>query len=158
MLMKKVKLFFTVLVLSVCALAYGQNITVKGTVSDASTGEPVPFASLQLKGTMTGTSTDANGEYSISVPTDGILVFSSVGYTTQEVAVNGKTTINVSLASDAEFLDETIVVAYGYGHQELLHRFCGRSQERVYRKENRHECDKRSRGHHPGSSDDFVFR
>jgi len=113
MLMKKVKLFFTVLALSVCALAYGQNITVKGTVSDASTGEPVPFASLQLKGTMTGTSTDANGEYSISVPTDGILVFSSVGYTTQEVAVNGKTTINVSLASDAEFLDETIVVAYG---------------------------------------------
>ena len=113
MLMKKVKLFFTVLALSVCALAYGQNITVKGTVSDASTGEPVPFASLQLKGTMTGTSTDANGEYSISVPTDGILVFSSVGYTTQEVAVIGKTTINVSLASDAEFLDETIVVAYG---------------------------------------------
>ncbi len=113
MLMKKVKLFFTVLALSICALAYGQNITVKGTVSDASTGEPVPFASLQLKGTMTGTNTDANGEYSISVPSDGILVFSSVGYITQEVAVGGKTAINVSLESDNEFLDETIVVAYG---------------------------------------------
>ena len=113
MLMKKVKLFFTVLALSICALAYGQNITVTGTVSDASTGEPVPFASLVLKGTMTGTNTDANGEYSISVPSNGTLVFSSVGYTTQEVAVNGKATINISLEPDNEFLDETIVVAYG---------------------------------------------
>ena len=113
MLMKKVKLFFTVLALSLCALAYGQNITVKGIVSDASTGEPVPFASLQLKGTMTGTNTDANGEYSISVPSNGTIIFSSVGYTTQEVAVNGKATVNVALEPDTESLDETIVVAYG---------------------------------------------
>ena len=118
--MKKVKLFFTVLALSLCALAYGQNITVKGTVSDASTGEPVPFASLMLKGTMTGTSTDANGEYSISVPANGTLVFSSVGYATQEVEVDGKQVINVVLASDAEFLDETIVVAYGTAKKETF--------------------------------------
>ena len=120
MLMKKVKLFFTVLALSICALAYGQNITVKGTVSDASNGEPVPFASLQLKGTMTGTNTDANGEYSISVPSNGTLVFSSVGYTTQEVAVNGKAVINVSLEADTEFLDDVIVVAFGTTTKEAF--------------------------------------
>lgn len=113
MLMKKIKLFFTVLALSFCALAYGQDITVKGIVSDSSTGEPVPFASLQLKGTMTGANTDANGEYSITVPSDGTIIFSSVGYTTQEVAVGGKSIINISLAPDAEFLDETIVIAFG---------------------------------------------
>lgn len=111
--MKKVKLFFTVLALSICALAYGQNITVKGTVSDSASGEGIPFASIQLKGTMTGANTDANGEYSISVPADGILVFSSVGYTTQEVAVGGKAVLNVVLSADAEFLEETIVVAFG---------------------------------------------
>ena len=119
-LMKKVKLFFTVLALSICALAYGQNITVKGTVTDASTGEPVPFASLVLKGTMTGTNTDANGEYSISVPSNGTLVISSVGYTTQEVAVNGKAVINVNLAADNEFLDDVIVVAFGTTTKEAF--------------------------------------
>ena len=111
--MKKVKLFFTVLALTVSALAFGQNITVKGVVTDASNGEPVPFAAIQLQGTMTGTSTDADGSYTISVPSSGTLIFSSVGYTTQSIAVNGQAVINVVLAADAEFLDETIVVAYG---------------------------------------------
>lgn len=113
MCMKKVKLFFTVLALAVCALAYGQNITVKGVVTDSANGEPVPFASIQLKGTMTGASTDADGNYTISVPSSGTLVFSSVGYTTQEASVSGRAVINVALVPDSEFLDETIVVAYG---------------------------------------------
>ncbi|MBR5072674.1 MAG: carboxypeptidase-like regulatory domain-containing protein, partial [Bacteroidales bacterium] len=59
--MKKVKLFFTVLALAFSVLAYGQNLTVRGVVTDATTGEPVPFAAIQLQGTMTGTSTDADG-------------------------------------------------------------------------------------------------
>ena len=118
--MKKVKLFFTVLALSLCALAYGQNITVKGTVSDSASGEGIPFASIQLKGTMTGTNTDANGEYSISVPSDGTLIFSSVGYTTQEVAVSGKAVLNVTLAADNEFLDDVIVVAFGTTTKEAF--------------------------------------
>ena len=113
MLMKKVKLFFTVLALTVSALAFGQNITVKGVVTDASNGEPVPFAAIQLQGTMTGASTDADGTYTISVPSTGTLIFSSVGFTTQSVPVQGRASINVELAPDAEFLDETIVVAYG---------------------------------------------
>ena len=95
------------------ALAYGQNITVTGKVSDSSTGDGVPFASVQLKGTMIGSVADADGNYSISAPSNGTLIFSSVGYTNEEVAVSGRRSINVALSPDAESLEETIVVAYG---------------------------------------------
>ena len=112
--MRKIKVFFAAMALLVtAALAYGQNITVTGTVSDSSTGEPVPFASIQLKGTMTGASADVNGSYSISVPANGTLVFSSIGYLNQEVPVAGRAVHNVVLDPDAEALDETIVVAFG---------------------------------------------
>ena len=95
------------------ALAYGQNITVTGKVSDSSTGDGVPFASVQLKGTMIGSVADADGNYSISAPSNGTLIFSSVGYTNEEVAVSGRRSINVALSPDAESLEETIVVDYG---------------------------------------------
>ncbi len=95
------------------ALAYGQNVTVTGKVSDSSTGDGVPFASVQLKGTMIGSVADADGNYSISAPSNGTLIFSSVGYTSEEVAINGRRSVNVALSPDAESLEETIVVAYG---------------------------------------------
>ncbi len=112
-LMKKVKIFFTALLALVASAAFAQNITVTGDVMDSSNSEPVAFASIQLKGTMTGATSDANGHYSISVPADGILIFSSIGYKTVEVKVAGKSVQNVTLEPDAEFIDETIVVAYG---------------------------------------------
>ena len=112
--MRKLKLVFTCLAaLLVCGVAFAQNITVRGTVTDAQTGETVPFASIQLKGTMTGTATDADGNYAFEVPRNATLIFSSIGYVTQEVAVDGRASINVLLRPDAEALEETIVVAYG---------------------------------------------
>jgi len=111
--MRKIKVFFAALAMLLTVSAFAQNITVKGIVTDSSNGEAVPFASIQLKGTMVGTSSDADGNYSISVPSDGSLVFSSVGYTTIEVAVGARATIDIALDPDSEFLDETIVVAYG---------------------------------------------
>ena len=66
MLMKKVVIFFVAAMMSV-GLAFAQNHTVTGLVTDASTGEPIPFASIQVKGTMTGASSDAEGLYSINV-------------------------------------------------------------------------------------------
>ena len=111
--MRKMKLFLMVLSALMTTAAFAQNITVTGNVTDASNGEPVPFASVHLQGTMTGVSTDAQGHYSLSVPADGILVFSSIGYKTIEVAVASRTQINVAMESDSQFLDETIVVAYG---------------------------------------------
>ncbi len=65
-------------------IAVAQNINVTGAVRDAATGEGVPFASIQVKGTMQGTSTDGDGNYAINVPKNAILVFSSIGYVNQE--------------------------------------------------------------------------
>ena len=76
--MKKIRFFFTVLSVFCAVLAYGQDmITVSGTVTDASNGEPVPFASIQLKGTMTGANTDGDGNFSMDVPPDEPPVLSS---------------------------------------------------------------------------------
>ena len=97
-----------------------QNVLVKGTVSDSVTGEPVPYAAYQLKGTMTGGITDADGQYSVTVPSDGTLVFSSLGYVQVEVPVSGKTLIDVALNPDTQLLDETVVVAFGTSTKEAF--------------------------------------
>ena len=112
--MKRIKFLFAVLSLLCPLLARGQNtVTVTGTVTDSSNGEPVPFASIQLKGTMTGGNTDGEGVYSIDVPADGVLIFSSIGYKTVEAEIAGATVLNIVLHPDSEMLEETIVVAYG---------------------------------------------
>ena len=116
--MKKIKLFFMAMAMLVSSLAFGQSLTVSGVVTDSTTGEGVPYASIQLKDTMKGGSTDGDGYYSISVPADGILVFSSVGYETQEIAVSGKARLDVVLAQDKHLLEETIVVAFGTSTKE----------------------------------------
>ena len=86
---------------------------VEGRVTDAMTGEPIPYASVHIEGTMLGTSTDGEGIYVITVPSDGILVFSSIGYKTREIPVEGKSAVNSELEPDTESLEETIVIAYG---------------------------------------------
>ena len=116
--MKKIKLFLMTLTLFVSALASAQNMTVTGCVKDASTGEGIPFASLQIKGTMTGASTDLDGFYTIDVPSDGVLIFSSIGYLNNEVPVNGRAQIDVMLEPDSQVLEETIVVAFGTATKE----------------------------------------
>ena len=116
--MKEIKLFLLAMSMLVSSLAFGQNLTVTGVVKDSSTGEGVPFASLQVKGTMTGTSSDADGYYTITVPSDGVLIFSSVGYVTVEVAVAGQSKHDVLLAPDTEAIEETIVVAFGTATKE----------------------------------------
>ena len=102
----------------ITSLVYAQDLVVTGVVTDSATGEGVPFASIQLKGTMIGGSTDADGVYSISVPADGTLIFSSIGYKDVEVLVEGKTEHNVTLSPDTETLEETIVVAFGTATKE----------------------------------------
>ncbi len=111
--MKKIKLLFAALMVLVCSASYAQNITVSGVVKDASSGEAVPFASVVVKGTTTGTETGLDGSYSIAASSKGTLVISCVGYKTAEIAIAGAALHNVTLEVDANFLDETIVVAYG---------------------------------------------
>lgn len=117
--MKKFKLILTglLLVLTV-GIINAQNIQVTGTVTDANTGEPVMFASVMLKGTVVGAATDEGGKFTISSPANGILVFSYIGYTTVEVPVNGRTTVNVTMAPDAVYLEDVLVVAYGTTRKE----------------------------------------
>ena len=111
--MKKAKLFLsTILVLLATSLS-AQNMRVTGTVKDASTGEGIPFAAVMVRGTMNGTSSDAEGAFSINAPAKATLEFSAVGYVTVVEEINGRGVINVALDPDAESLDETIVVAYG---------------------------------------------
>ena len=112
--MKIHKIFLTLSAVLASVLSYGQDImTVTGTVTDSSNGLPVPFASIQLKGTMTGANTDGDGKYSMDIPSDGVLIFSSIGYKTVEVPMTGAAVLDVVLHPDTEVLEETIVVAYG---------------------------------------------
>ena len=114
--MKKISLILTALLMA-CSM-FAQNIAVRGTVTDASTGEPMAFASIVVKGTMTGTTTGLDGSYSLNVNPNAVLVVSSLGYKTQEIAVNSRSVINCALEPDAEYLDDVIVIGYGTTRRE----------------------------------------
>jgi TonB-linked SusC/RagA family outer membrane protein len=103
---------FLVLLLFPANVAFAQ-VNVRGKVVD-STGETLIGVNVVVKDTHQGTITNTNGEFSLSVPTsDATLVFSYVGYTGQEIALNGRTYLDVTMDQDTEELDEVIVVGYG---------------------------------------------
>ncbi|QJW90235.1 SusC/RagA family TonB-linked outer membrane protein [Spirosoma taeanense] len=88
--------------------ALAQEQAVTGRVTDAQ-GAPIPGASVALKGRTIGTNTDANGTYRLNVPATGTLVFSFIGFATQEVAIGNRTTINVQLTEGNQQLEEVVV-------------------------------------------------
>ena len=92
---------------------YAQIKTVSGKVTAAEDGSLIPGVNILVKGTTTGAVTDINGDYSLSVDDESTLVFSSIGYATQELAVKGKSVINISLVADVRSLEEIVVVGYG---------------------------------------------
>ncbi|WP_438961574.1 SusC/RagA family TonB-linked outer membrane protein [Nonlabens sp.] len=105
----KTALLFLVLPL----LAVAQSV-VTGTVKDASTGLPVPSASVLVKGTSNGTATDFDGNYTLGdVPDGATIVFSYLGYTSQEIEYTGQATIDVSLAENPSELDAIVLIGYG---------------------------------------------
>ena len=92
---------------------YGQQVTVSGTVVDES-GDPVPGVNIVVAGTNTGTMTEFNGKYSLSVPDGNVrLIFSFVGYVSKEVDTNGSNTVNVTIQESVSLLEEVVVVGYG---------------------------------------------
>ncbi|MBQ2919056.1 MAG: SusC/RagA family TonB-linked outer membrane protein [Bacteroidales bacterium] len=111
--MRKIKLFLTALAVMISSVAFAQKLTVTGNVTDASNGEPVIGGTVHEKGTMNGVTTDIDGNYSISVPKNAILVFSSIGYQTTEILVDGRAQINCELPTDAEVLESAVAVGYG---------------------------------------------
>src|SRR5699024_6681074 len=95
--------------------------TISGTVTDASTGEILPGVNILVKGTSTGASTDAEGQYELTVESlQDTLVVSYIGYQTQEVPIDGRTTIDVALQSQATSGEEIVVVGYGTKRREIL--------------------------------------
>lgn len=107
----------TLLLAFVVHLSFAQEKTISGVVSDPS-GLPLPGATVLVKGTTSGTSTDFDGNYSIRATQGATLVFSFVGYRSQEVPVNSKTKIDVTLQEDAQALDEVVVTALGLSKEE----------------------------------------
>lgn len=107
------------LLLSVTSLAQ-ETITVKGKVTDQATGNPLSDASIQIKGSKAGTTTDADGNYSINVSRKATLIFSSVGYENLEMPVNGRTVMDVFLEVSTKGLSEVVVVGYGTQKKENI--------------------------------------
>lgn len=91
-----------------------QQASITGQVTDAISQQPLPGVNIIVKGTTSGTTTDADGRYTLSVPGDNaILVFSFIGYGVQELPINGRSVIDVSLDQSVESLEEVVVVGYG---------------------------------------------
>ena len=102
--------FVFVFMLLLCANGIAQ--TVSGKIADEK-GEPLVGVSVVVKGTTTGGISDFDGKYTVAAPKDGILVFSFVGFTSKEEAINGRSTIDLRLETDAKALNEVVVVGYG---------------------------------------------
>ncbi|WGD35484.1 TonB-dependent receptor [Olleya sp. YS] len=94
--------------------------TVSGTVTEQATALPIPTVNVVVKNTTNGTATDFDGNYTLDVNNGDVLVFSYIGYLTQEVTYTGQSRIDVSLAEDAALLDEIVVIGYGGVKKEDL--------------------------------------
>lgn len=107
------------LTLLVMTGAYAQDVTVKGKVNDEQ-GQGLPGVSVLVKGTSAGTVTDVEGNYTVNAPGTATLVFSFIGYITQEIPLGNKTSLDVKMATDTKALDEVVVVGYGTAKKATL--------------------------------------
>jgi TonB-linked SusC/RagA family outer membrane protein len=103
--------------LLICTLftigVFAQETTLKGVVTSADDGQPLPGVTIAIKGTTTGTITDFDGNYVLSAPTGVVLIYSFVGMVSQELEYNGQAEMNVVLETETLGLDEVIVIGYG---------------------------------------------
>ena len=113
--MKKLLLVSLCFIVLCVTQVFAQNRTITGTVTAKEDGLPIPGATVRVKGTATAAATDVNGKYSIAAAPNSTLVFSYVAYSPQEIAVGGKTTINVVLVQGNKQLNEVVVTSYGTG-------------------------------------------
>ncbi|WP_250629635.1 SusC/RagA family TonB-linked outer membrane protein [Aureibaculum algae] len=111
---KLVRAYFLTFLLFTAAMANAQQKSVTGKVTAGDDGMPLPGVNISVKGSTTGTSTDFDGIYTIDVPgDDAVLIYSFIGFVSQEVPVGAKNEINVILQTDANDLEEVVVVGYG---------------------------------------------
>lgn len=108
------RLWLSMLLMLLVQLSFAQSRTVSGKVIDQRDNKGLAGVSVQVKGTSTGTVTDASGDYTIAAPSaESVLVFSYAGYGTQEFTVGNQTNINVQISGGATNLNEVVVVGYG---------------------------------------------
>ncbi|MEN8193831.1 MAG: carboxypeptidase-like regulatory domain-containing protein, partial [Bacteroidota bacterium] len=110
---------FLVLFLVFSTLATAQVKEITGKIKDEA-GKGLPGASIIVKGTSIGTSSDLNGDFSISADQNSTLLFTFMGYQTVEVKVGNQTTFDISLSPDSKALDDVVVVAYGTQKKEAV--------------------------------------
>ncbi|MDF1550860.1 MAG: SusC/RagA family TonB-linked outer membrane protein, partial [Bacteroidales bacterium] len=116
--MKKLLLF---LFISIGMLQYANAQTVTGLVTGSDDGQPLPGVNIQIKGTSNGTITDLEGKYTIDVAGEApVLIFSFIGYTAKEVAVDGQTNIDVQLDVESTGIEEIIITGYGVQKKSLV--------------------------------------
>ena len=111
--MKKLILLLFSFLIAGMQLLQAQGVVITGKTTDKTTGEPLPGVTVLVKGTNTGASSLIDGTYRVTIPSGGTtLVFSFIGYTTQEIAISGQTTINVEMAEESLALQEIVVTGY----------------------------------------------
>lgn len=145
------KRFFTALLalLLIGVQAFAQS-AVSGKVTDEA-GEPCVGANVLIKGTTTGTMTDLDGNYSLTdVRKGAILVFSSIGYTSQEVRLGSSSVVNVVLKSDADFLNEVVIVGYGTAKRKDLTGSLAQIDNKLIASQNSSSATKALEGAVPG--------
>jgi TonB-linked SusC/RagA family outer membrane protein len=106
------------LTLCTCYASFAQNRQITGRVTSSDNGTPLTGVSIKVKGTSTGVVTDVNGSFKLSVPDNATLVFSYIGYKSQEIVVGAGSVIDVKLTPDINTLSEIAVVSVGYGTQK----------------------------------------
>lgn len=120
--MKKVKILFLMMVM--CLMgglnALAQTLVVKGTITDASNGDPVPFATVVVEGTSVWATTQSDGTYEIDSPVNGVLTVSILGYAETKVNVDGRKEVNIQLAPEFDALSESVVIGYGVQQKKLV--------------------------------------
>ncbi len=111
--MRKILFGSLLLILLFCLPSLAQDVSVSGRVTSSDDGSGLPGVSVQVKGTTRGTTTDGNGTYKLGVSANSRLVFSFIGYKSQEISVGTRSQIDIKLDSDASNLNEVVVVGYG---------------------------------------------
>jgi TonB-linked SusC/RagA family outer membrane protein len=112
--MRKTKFYFLLIMLfSVLGTLSAQNLKLQGVILDKDNNDPLIGATVMQKGTGNGTATDLNGKFSISAPVNAVLIFSYVGYTSQEITVKNNDDLKVTLSTNTKILNEVVVVGYG---------------------------------------------
>jgi hypothetical protein len=120
---KKKDLFLTIALITFSVFSVIAQQSISGTV--VSQEGPIAGASIAVKGTSKGTSADANGQFKISnVSSQSVLVISSIGFTSKEVAVGNQTSLKITLENDPKSLNEVVVIGYG-SEKEGFDRVCG---------------------------------